>query len=333
MIEVPMAIEHAESTNVWQTLTSLPQSSCITVAIPAFNEERFIGSVVLQAFEYTPNVVVIDDGSHDNTSTIARRAGATVLRHIENKGKSAAMNTALTWARRNDVPVLVFIDGDGQHRPDEIMQVAQPVLAGEADIVIGSRFLGIKSEIPAYRKVGQHALTFTTNFTSGVSVTDSQSGFRALSRKAIEELHFSGTGLSVESEMQFLARENKLNVREVPISVIYHEKAKRNPISHGMQILTNITKLVGQGRPLLFFGVPGAIAVLLGLIIGILVVNIYTDTRTLAVGYALISILLTIIGILAVMVGLILHSMRAFFLDIKTVVLHQSVFDATTEIR
>ena len=333
MIEVSSTATPDGSPDIGQTIAEAAKSSRLTIAIPAYNEERFIGSIVIQAFQFSPSVVVIDDGSSDKTAYIAEQAGAIVLRHLQNKGKSGALNTALTWARRNGTQVLVFIDGDGQHKPEEVMQVALPVLDGEADIVIGSRFMDIKSDIPAYRKVGQHALTLTTNLTSGVFVTDSQSGFRALSRKAIELLHFNGTGLSVESEMQFLAKEHALTVREVPISVSYHEKAKRNPVSHGMQILTNIVKLVGQGRPLLFFGLPGVIALLCGVGLGLLTANIYSETHMLAIGYALISVLLTLTGILSIFVGLILHSVRAFFLDLRNVIMHESVYDATTEIR
>src|SRR5439155_20951890 len=115
----------------------------VVIAVPAYNEERFIGSVVIQALRYTPDVVVIDDGSRDATAYIAEQAGALVLRHTANQGKSEAVNTALMWARERDVDALVFIDGDGQHRPDEIETVLAPVLDGAADMVIGSRFLEV----------------------------------------------------------------------------------------------------------------------------------------------------------------------------------------------
>jgi glycosyltransferase involved in cell wall biosynthesis len=275
---------------------------------------------VIQALRYSSNVIVVDDGSSDATAYIAAQAGAKVLRHTSNKGKSEAVNTALMWARQSQSSALVFIDGDGQHNPDEIEQVLAPVLRGEADIVVGSRFLSIKSHIPPYRKVGQHALTAATNMASTVSVTDSQSGFRAFSRKAIESLHFNGTGLSVESEMQFQAKEHSLVISEVPISVVYAEKAKRNPFAHGMQILSNILKLVGQHRPLLFFGIQGFLLLLGGAFMSAVTIETFARTQVLAVGYALISVLLVILGIITLFVGLILHSIRSFFLDLKRAV-------------
>jgi glycosyltransferase involved in cell wall biosynthesis len=302
----------------------------ITIAIPAYNEERFVGSVVIQAHRYTPNVVVIDDGSKDDTAYIAERAGALVIRHPHNAGKSEAVNSALRWARGTDTRCLVFIDGDGQHRPDEIDRVVEPVLMGEADMVIGSRFLSVKSHIPTYRKIGQAGFTALTNVASAVPVTDSQSGFRAFSRKAIEALHFNGTGLSVESEMQFQAKEHGLSIVEVPISVVYAEKAKRNPFAHGMQIIDNILHLVGTHRPFFFFGIQGLMMLIAGAFLSTVTVMTYSATRELAIGYALISVLLLLLGMLSVFVGLILHAVRSNFVDLKKVVLSRN---ASTELQ
>ncbi len=299
----------------------------VIIAIPAYNEERFIGSVVLQCLRYMDHVVVIDDGSQDATAAIAEQAGATVLSHVVNKGKSEGVNTALAWAREKEADALVFIDGDGQHKPSDIERVLAPVLSGEADMVVGSRFLGVKSTIPGYRKVGQHSFTAVTNIASAVSVTDSQSGFRAFSRRAIQTLHFNGTGLSVESEMQFAAREQALVVAEVPISVVYAEKAKRNPFAHGMQIASNILKLVGQHRPLFFFGLQGLLLVVTAVYMSFVTIDIFSRTHVLAVGYALIAALLLIIGILTLFTGVILHSVRNFFVDLKKTVQRNRAFN------
>lgn len=300
-------------------------SSRVVVAIPAYNEERFIGSLVIQARQFSPNVVVIDDGSSDATASIAEETGARVIRHTVNAGKSEVINTGLAWARHMGAECLIFIDGDGQHRPDELQRVAAPVLAGEADMVIGSRFLSVKSRIPAYRRVGQFGLTAITNMASAVPVTDSQSGFRAFSRKAIETLHFNGTGLSVESEMQFQAREHGLAIVEVPISVVYAEKAKRNPVAHGMQIIENIIKLVGMHRPLFFFGIQGLLMLMAGGFLSVVTINIYTATRQLALGYALIAIMLLMLGTMAIFVGLILHAVRSSFVELKKLMLANRV--------
>lgn len=286
-------------------------------AIPAYNEARFIGSMVLQARCYVDMVLVIDDGSCDQTAAIAEAAGAIVLRHEQNRGKGEGLNTAFAEARRLGARCLVLIDGDGQHEAGEIPAVVAPILADEADMTVGSRFLAVKSAIPAYRRVGQHGLTFATNLSSGVRITDSQSGFRAFSAKAIEALSFRGAGFSVESEMQFLVRDHELKVAEVPISVVYEEPAKRNPVTHGLAVLNGILRLVSQGRPLFFFGLPGAILLLLGFLLGIHVVAIYDSTKVLALGYAILVLLLMTTGILSIFTSIILHAMHIFFLDIR----------------
>jgi glycosyltransferase involved in cell wall biosynthesis len=284
--------------------------------IAAYNEDRFIGSVVLKTRHYVDQVLVVDDGSTDATARTAEEAGALVIRHETNHGKAQAVNTGLQRAREMNAALVVLIDADGQHDPAEIPVLIAPVETQQADIVVGSRFLGTRSEIPRWRLMGQHALTVATNIASGVPLTDSQSGFRALSRKALESLAFRPNGgFSIESEMQFLVQQHRLAVKEVPVHVTYKEGPKRNPFSHGAQVLNGIIALVSQHRPLFFFGVPGLVILTLGVILGAIVIDRYNTYQTLAVGYALISILLDLIGIQTLFTGIILHTIRAFLAD------------------
>ena len=289
-----------------------------TVAlIPAHNEERFIGSLVLAVQAYVDHVVVVDDGSRDRTADIAQRAGAIVVRQEINGGKASAVNAGFMYLRSLQPGAVVMLDGDGQHSADDIPTVLAPILSDEADVVIGSRFLDVKSDIPAYRQVGQHGLTLITNVTSGVRSSDSQSGYRAFSRKALDCLAFSKGGFSIESEMQFLLRDHQLRLIEMPIKVTYDEPAKRNPVSHGMQVLNGILQLVGQIRPLLFFSTSGLILLGLGVSLGIYIVQIYATTHSLAVGYGLITVMLCVIGILLFFAGIILHSTRTMIIDLR----------------
>lgn len=285
--------------------------------IPAYNEERFIGSVVLKARKYVETVIVVDDGSTDDTGEIARAAGAVVLRHERNLGKGAALNTGFEKARELGAEAIVTVDGDGQHLIEEMPLLLAPVLRGEADIVVGSRYLERRPSMPLHRIWGHRVFTFLTNLLSGVRVTDSQSGFRAFSPRAVKALPFSSRGFSVESEMQFLAREYDLRMVEVPITPCYKDRPKRPVIAHGLIVLNGVLRLVGQHRPLLFFGVPGMAILVFGLLWGAWVVNIYRNTQTLAVGYALISVFLCIVGALALFTGIILHSIRGLLLEIK----------------
>lgn len=288
----------------------------IVAIIPAYNEDRFIGSVVLKTRCFADVVVVIDDGSNDATAEIAQVAGAIVVRHTQNQGKGAALNTGFKEARKHHPDVVVTLDADGQHLPEEISQVVEPVLEGRADIVVGSRYLDDKSEVPLHRILGHHVFNFVTNQMSGVSLTDSQSGFRAFSPRAARAFGFSSNGFSVESEMQFLAREHDLAVVEAPITIRYHDKPKRPVIAHGLMVLNGILSLVGQHRPFLFFGLPSTIALVFGLLWGAWVVQIYQRTQMLDVGYALFSMLLFIIGSLGLFAGVTLHSVRGLLINL-----------------
>lgn len=294
----------------------------VVALIPAYNEARFIGSLVLTVQPYVDEVIVVDDGSRDRTAEIAQKAGATVIRHLVNQGKATAVNTGFNYVRQRQLAAVVMLDGDGQHAADDIPRVLQPVLANDADVVIGSRFKEIKSDIPTYRQLGQHGLTITTNLASGVWVSDSQSGFRAFSSSAVEQLAFSQGGFSIESEMQFLVREHRLRVLEAPISVVYAEPAKRNPYKHAMQVLNGILRLIGQIRPLLFFGMSGVGVFGLGALLGLHVINVYAQTRILAVGYALITVMVCVIGILLLFTGLILHSTRGLIVELRRSLTH-----------
>jgi glycosyltransferase involved in cell wall biosynthesis len=289
----------------------------VVAVIPAYNEERFIGSVVLRTRSQVGAVVVVDDGSCDATAAIAEAAGAVVVRHEQNQGKGAALNTGFAQAWALDPDVIVTLDGDGQHLPEEMPALLAPILAGEADLVIGSRYLNRgENGVPGYRAWGHRAFNLLTQAASGVGASDSQSGFRAFSPRAAEGVRFASDGFSVESEMQFLVRERGLRLVEVPITADYVQKPKRPVMQHGLLVLNGVLRLVGQYRPLLFFGVPGLAVLLIGVGWGGWVVHIYQRTQTLAVGYALISVLLTIVGSLGLFSGLILHSVRGLLLEL-----------------
>ena len=219
----------------------------VIAAIPAYNEERHIAEVVGKTLRHVDQVYVIDDGSSDETAETARAAGAEVIRHQTNMGKGEAVNTAFNLAREIRPLVMVLLDGDNQHDPDEIPALINSVLKNKCDMVVGSRFLR-RNEIPAYRMLGQHVLTLTTNIGSGIKLTDSQSGFRAFSLRAIDQMYFKEKGLSVESEMQFIAGEKRFKVQEVPISTNYDDEVKRNPVVHGVGVLMRVLRLIVQRR-------------------------------------------------------------------------------------
>jgi glycosyltransferase involved in cell wall biosynthesis len=282
----------------------------IIAAIPCFNEERCIGSVVLKTKKFVSSVVVIDDGSGDATAEVAAEAGATVCKHDRNRGYGAAVRNALSKGRELGADVLVILDGDGQHDPGDIPRLIKPLLDGEADVVVGSRFLQKGKKPPFYRRLGQRVLTSITNLGSGQKLSDSQSGFRAYSGKALKELNLAENGMSVSSEMQFAISKAGLKLAEVPIDVSYTGKAKRNPLGHGIGVLSRVFVLFSLRQPLLLFGLPGLAFLAAGLVIGARVLSIYSKIHELAVGNALGAVLLCLAGLLALFAALMLQAVK-----------------------
>lgn len=211
------------------------------VIIPAFNEEVAISSIVKRSMKYADEVLVVDDGSTDRTFQIAKDAGARVIKHYNNLGKGISLKDAFAEVKGYDI--VVTIDGDGQHNPDEIPDLIRPILENRADLVNGSRYLdGFDDETPAYRRVGQRVLDIATNVTSGTHVTDSQSGFRAFSGKTIPYFRFRDTGFGIESEMLADVAENNFRIVEVPITVRYdvENSSTKGPVTHGVGVLIKI---------------------------------------------------------------------------------------------
>ena len=288
-----------------------PQPRRVLVAIPCYNEGLTIGTLVLKARAHADEVLVIDDGSSDDTAVIARLSGATVLVHERQQGKGAGVLDAMRYARERDYDALVLLDGDGQHNPDEIPAVVAPILETGADLVIGSRFLGTDDEIPLYRRFGQHVLNIFTNASADYSSTDSQSGFRALSRRALEAAEtFVSDGYNVESDMIAYLSARNLAIAEVPISVRYEvpHRHKKNPITHGLGVLSNIAALIGARSPLLFFGIPGLVLLLAGALVDTWAVARFSATAQVPVLGSVVGGLMTVTGLLLVGAAIVLKS-------------------------
>lgn len=289
------------------------KKSTVIVAIPCYNEEIAIGTVVLKCLQHVDHVVVIDDGSKDMTAEIARMAGAEVVVHEKNQGKGAGIRHAFEYATKAGADVLVLIDGDGQHNPDEIPSLIEPILKGEADMVNGSRFL-VKGEhnVPKYRRVGQEVLTMATNAGGSSSITDSQNGFRAFHRKTFSAFTFQQNGMAIESEMLMDAAKANLKIKEVQINVRYDVAGSTyNPVAHGFSVLGSIIQLISQKRPLFFFCIPGAISLGLGTIFSILMLNVFNVTHIISLSYAMVSMLFILLGTFSMFTGLTLASIQS----------------------
>lgn len=194
----------------------------IHIFIPAFNEEQTIGKVIeaIKGCDY-PHLYVVDDGSEDKTAEKAKMAGARVIRHLINRGAGAATQTAIDFAKKAGCPFMILMDGDGQHLPQDIDTLVQGMDSSHCDIVIGSRFLGDISAMPRSRKFFNRIANFLTNLFCKNHYTDSQSGFRMLNRRAIENLQLTLDEFSFCSEMLILAEQKHLKIVEVPSKTIY----------------------------------------------------------------------------------------------------------------
>jgi hypothetical protein len=279
----------------------------VIAAIPAYNEERYIGSVILKAKKHVNEVIVFDDGSTDDTAEIARLAGAIVLRQKSNFGKGTAIKGILSEVRNHPPDILIFLDADGQHNPDEIPRLVSAIQQGN-DLVIGSRKAG-KKKIPFYRRIGQGVLSFGVGVAAkGRKVIDTESGFRALSQKAIQEINLTENGFAIETEMIVKATEQGFRMKEVPISTIYVEDGStQNPVRHGLGVLNSIVSMISERRPLLFFGIGGTVLCLLGILAGIRVLASFSRTSEFAIGTAILCAVFLITGVFSVFTGIVLN--------------------------
>jgi len=217
--------------------------SLVIAAIPCFNEAAYIRGIVSHAFAYVDEVWVVDDGSKDGTAATARKAGAKVARHLLNAGPGRAVRSCFEIARERGAAVLVTLDGDLQHHPEDIPRLVKPILDGDADLVIGSRFLEDTTVMPTYRRLGIKFVTWLYNINSANKITDAQCCFRAYSARAFNEIEIrdGGFGFSIETLVQ--SRYKKHRIVEIPVEVEYHSDGSTiNPMIHGTKVIFSVLR-------------------------------------------------------------------------------------------
>lgn len=289
----------------------------IIAILPAYNEEVSIGSMVLRSKQHVDKVIVVDDGSIDCTVKVAKLAGAEVIEHSENKGKGVALKTGFLAA--NDTDIIVTMDTDGQHNPDEIPKLVAPIILGKADIVNGSRYLsGTCKNTPAYRRVGQKIIDKFSNLNSRLDMTDTQSGFRAFTANATKVFRFSQSGFGIESEMLVDAALAKLRIIEVEIGVRYDvDCSTEHPISHGVQVLTKVLKDMEFNRPIYYFTVPGIAISGVGIGRGLHFLRDFHLGQNMNVGLISLMVMLAMIGSFMAFTGIILYSISGLIIKNK----------------
>lgn len=208
------------------------QTAQIFIVIPAFNEQRTVDGIVREVRKKFSNVVLVDDGSVDETGRVAAESGATVVTHLINRGQGAALKTGIDFALARGAEVIVTFDSDGQHRVEDIAALASPILEQGFDVVLGSRFLRNDNEVPTLRKLALKLGVIFTRIVSRIRVTDTHNGLRAFSRQASELMVLHEDRMAHASEI--LDEISRLGLRycEVPTRVVYTEyslqKGQRN---------------------------------------------------------------------------------------------------------
>ena len=283
----------------------------IIVGIPAFNEEKNIAVLITQLKKIADKIIVCNDGSTDLTSKIAEELGATVINHEKNLGYGAAIRSIFLKSKDLDGDILVTFDADGQHRIEDVNGVINPIIDGESDLVIGSRFLDeSKKEIPRYRKVGINVITKITNATIKKQLTDSQSGFRAYSKKVLNELNPSELGMGISTEILIKASAKNFRISEVPIKIVYDgDTSTHNPISHGSSVLLSTIKFTSIEHPLKFYGIPSMIFFAIGLLFTSLSIEYYADIGRLNTNLTLVGAGSILIAAVLLLTGILLYSL------------------------
>ena len=284
----------------------------IVVCVPAYNEAKYIEGIVHGARKHASEVIVCDDGSSDDTTKLAKEAGAIVVNHSKNKGYGKTIRTLFQTALDMKADVVVTMDSDGQHDPEQIPSIVEPILKDGFDIVIGSRFINpeVGAKVPIYRSFGIKTITKFTSHASYKNLTDAQSGFRGYTRQAIEKMNLAEDGMRISTEILLLAGTKKLSIKEIPITINYDvdNPSTHNFLSHGMSVLFSVIHFVSLRHPLIFYGLPGILLLIISGFFAYNSLELFSTTRFISINMILLSITATITGIILITTGSILFT-------------------------
>jgi glycosyltransferase involved in cell wall biosynthesis len=282
----------------------------IVAGIPAYNEEKTIAKVILLAQRFVDVVIVCDDGSQDMTADIAEKLGAVVIKHDKNMGYGVALQSLFKKAVALKADILLTLDADGQHDAREMPKLIQPLVESKADIVIGSRFLEENNSIPSYRRLGIKLLTKLTNSGENSHISDAQCGLRAYNRRALESISMYEPGMGASAEILLKAGDQGLKIAEVPVHVQYKdlETSTHHPLGHGLSVISSIIKLVIEGSPLVYLGIPGVVLLSIGILFGIWTLQLYTIEHRIVTNVALVTIAFGLAGVFALFTAITLYA-------------------------
>jgi len=293
-------------------ITKAQSNPKVVVCVPAYNEAKNILDIVHRARNYSNEVIVCNDGSTDNTATLAQQAGAIVVSHQKNSGYGRSIRTLFHKALERHADIVVTMDSDGQHNPEQIPEIVEPILKSGYDIVIGSRFIGNKAAVrmPFYRSLGIKTITKITKHASFKNLTDAQSGFRGYSRRALQTINLVEDGMQISTEILLRAGSNRLAITEVPVTISYdvEDASTHNFLSHGIGVLFSVIQFISLRHPLLFYGIPGVALMALSGYFAYSALELFSSTRYISINLILLSITATITGIILLTSGSILFT-------------------------
>jgi len=286
-----------------------------TIAIiPAYNEESTIGDVIKGTSPFVDDILVINDGSTDNTSDIAKSAGATVIDNIVNRGLGRTIQHGYDEAIKRGADIVIQIDADGQYDPGEIPKLIQPILENKADLVLGSRLENLKYDMPWIKKQGNKMFTWLLRRLTGTDIKDGQTGFRATRKEVFETLKIHGD-FTYTQEMIVKASREGWRIANVPIN-FYQRSAgdsrlMSGPLSYAWRAWIIILRTIRDYDPLRFFGIPGIIFIITGVIFGTAFVYKYALVGFIGHTPAVIlTSLLIIVGVQMIFMALMADMMK-----------------------
>ena len=288
------------------------KKSNVVAVIPAHNEASTIEEVITTTRKYAADIIVVDDGSSDETLKICRSSNVRIIRNSRRMGKGVALKRGIIDAMKLNPEIVVTLDGDGQHDPDDIPKLIHPIQESEADIVIGSRYKSdALDELPFRRKLGLMLVNRVNVLLTRTHVIDSQSGFRAYDGNIIEKIiSYTSTGYGVETEQLALADSYGFVIAEVPIFMHYKglkNTSKTNSFRHGSIIIFTILRILCEKRPLLFFGLTGVALLLIAIGTGTQMLILFNETRYFSIPLGLISLGLVLCGGFLILVSFIFY--------------------------
>ena len=283
----------------------------VTIGIPAFNEEKNIAKMIVKLKKIYDEIIVCNDGSTDLTGEIAENLGVIVINHKQNLGYGAGINSIIKKSKEIDTDILVTFDADGQHKVEDVKKVIEPIKNGDADLVIGSRFLSkTKEKIPEYRKIGINIITKVTNAGLKKKITDSQSGFRAYSKDLISKLDISDMGMGISTEILIKTNSLGFRITEIPITILYEGKTStQNPISHGTSVLFSTIKYTSIEHPLKFYGIPSLIFFVIGLSFTFLSIDYYMEVGRINPNVTIVAAGTTAIAVILLVASVLFYSL------------------------